>query len=62
MSKVTVHQFNKFDIISGEMKKSPSYATLAVIKEIKGSVIDGSSIEIEESMLDGNGMYKPKAE
>jgi len=62
MSKVTVHQFNKFDIISGEMKKSPSYATLTVIKEIKGSVIDGSSIEIEESMLDGNGMYKSKAE
>jgi hypothetical protein len=62
MSKVTVHQFKTFDVISGETKKSASYATLAVIKEIKGTLIEGSFIEIEESMLDGNGMYKPKAE
>jgi hypothetical protein len=60
MAKVIVFRFKMFDIIDGNFKESPSYATLETIQRIGGTVIEGSGIEIEESMLDGNGMYKPK--
>jgi hypothetical protein len=62
MAKVTVYRFTKFDITDGNFKEPPSYASLETIKQIKGTVLEGSAIEIEEAMLDGNGMYKPEAE
>ena len=62
MEKITVYRFAKFDIESGEMKVSSLYATLDAIKAIEGSVIRENPIEIEASMLDGNGMHKPKTE
>jgi hypothetical protein len=60
MAKVLVFPFKMFNIIDGNFKESPSYATLETIQRIGGAVIEGSAIEIEEDMLDGNGMYKPE--
>ena len=62
MPKVTVYRFKVFDIISGESISPPEYATLEAIKEAKGVVIRENSIQVEASMLDGNGMYKLKEE
>ena len=62
MSKVTVYRFKVFSVILGEGKLSPHYATPEAIKAIEGAVQLSESIDIEASMLDGNGMYKPKEE
>lgn len=60
MGKITVYRFKKFDIIKGESLISPSYASLEKIKEFQAVALTEHSIEIEEAMLDWNGMYKPK--
>jgi hypothetical protein len=62
MAKVPVSRFTKNDIVSGEDVVSKYYATHQAIEQFGGTVIEGNTIEIEEDMLDGNGMYKPKAE
>lgn len=62
MSKVTVYPFKKFDINSGQEIVSGFYATRQAIEQIQGVLMEGNSIEIEESKLDGNGRYKPPEE
>jgi hypothetical protein len=62
MSKVTVHRFKVFEINSGQEVVSKFYATRQAIEQFKGVLIEGSAIEIEESMLDGNGRYRSNAE
>lgn len=62
MSKVTVHRLKKFYINSGQEVVSKFYATRQAIEQFGGTFIEGSAIDIEESMLDGNGRYRPKAE
>ena len=62
MAKITVYRFKKFDIIKGEFITSPSYANLEMIKEFGCVAITDDSIEIDASMMDGNGMYKPREE
>ena len=62
MSKITVHRFKKFDIVQGVEIESAYYATAESIKQFEAAAIAGSAIEIDGSMLDSYGRYKPKEE
>lgn len=62
MSKVTVYRWKKLDMKIGEGRLTGYYASLQSIKEFGGIALEETGIEIEETMLDGNRMYKPKEE
>ena len=51
--KVTVYFFEKFDIVAGENVRCGP-ATLEAIAKVKCVPLKGTSLEIEESELDGN--------
>ena len=57
MAKVIVYQFKKYDINSDKEIASKAYATRQAIEQFGGRLIEESAIEIDESMLDGNGKY-----
>jgi hypothetical protein len=59
MAKVTVYAFTAYDI--GSDKNDPRPATREKIKTLAGAVIiDASAEEIDASLLDGQGYYRPK--
>ena len=60
MSKVKIYKWRKFDANSNEDKIGPGMATREARKSLGNAVpIDGTEIEIDESVLDGNGMTPP---
>ncbi len=52
---VTVYYFRKFDILSGEFRRSHRPATLAAIELARGEPDLANPIETTEAELDDNG-------
>jgi hypothetical protein len=59
MAKIEVSNFKTFNIPAGESIASKFMAPLEVIKKLNGSPIEGTTIEIDDSCLDGNSFYLP---
>ena len=60
MALVTVHRFTVWSPAEGDNILSTYYATAQAIEKFGGALVEGTAIEIEEPMLDGDGRYKPK--
>lgn len=57
MATVKVYKWKKFDINSNGYKIGPSMATRQAIRSFGGAVpIEETEPEVDDSMLDGNGM------
>lgn len=52
MSKVTVHQFEKYDINSDSYVRSRRFGTVEAVERIGGRVIPGTSVEVAASEID----------
>jgi hypothetical protein len=60
MRTVKVYRWTKIDINTGESKIGPSMATREAIKSFADAVpIEETETEVDESVLDGNGMTPP---
>jgi hypothetical protein len=58
MEKVTVYDFEAFDIVEGEMVRSQRPATLEAIARIqKANLLEETAQEVDASQVDGNGFY-----
>ena len=52
MATVTVYRFRKYDIASDQKIVSRRMATRESINAIRGEVIEGTGVEIDDSRLD----------
>ena len=59
-SKVTVYAFTAYDIGSDKQDHRPVKALRETIKRIGGEAIEASAEEVDESLLDGQGYYRPQ--
>ena len=60
MSTVKVYRWKKFDVNSDEYKIGPRMATRQAIKLFGSAVpIEETETEVDESLLNGNGMTPP---
>jgi hypothetical protein len=60
MRTVKVYAWKKLDVISGEIKNGPGMATRQAIKSFGDAVvIKETEAEVDEAILDGNGMTPP---
>lgn len=60
MPKVTVYAFTTDDIEADVEDRRPVKATRETISRLAGALlIEASAEEIESSMLDGGGFYRP---
>jgi hypothetical protein len=59
MAKVKVSRFTIFGGMAGESVDYGHYKTSAKIAELNGKVIEGTTIEVDESEIDGDGAYHP---
>lgn len=61
MANVTVYAFTAYDIETDKDDHRPVKATREKIKTLAGAVIiEASAEEIDASLLDGQGFYRPK--
>jgi hypothetical protein len=60
MPKVTVYAFMRYDIGSDRQDPRPVKALRETIRRIGGEPIEASAEEIDESLLDGQGYYRPQ--
>ena len=56
MSKVKVYRFRKWNHVAGETVTSRRMATRSAIETIDAKIIEESEAEIDNALLDGNGM------
>jgi hypothetical protein len=56
---VTVYAFTRYDI--GTEAHRPVKATRETIERISAAIIEASAEEVDASLLDGLGYYRPKA-
>jgi hypothetical protein len=61
MATITVYSFKAYDIEGDTNDPRPVKATLEKIRRIHAEEIPGTEEEIDESMLDGIGFYRPEA-
>jgi len=62
MAKSTVFNFAKYDPKTGSNEQMPRMATRdAIENHIYGRIDESSAKEVDESELDGNGFYNPRA-
>jgi hypothetical protein len=58
--RVTVYNFTAYDIESDTDDRRPVKATREKIKTLAGAVIiEASAEEVDASLLDGQGFYRP---
>ena len=62
MSKIKVSSFKTYSITAGEYIISKFMAPDEIISKVNGVPIDNTTIEVDESELNGNYMYLPKLE
>ncbi|MGO9803356.1 MAG: hypothetical protein ACLPTM_17175 [Steroidobacteraceae bacterium] len=60
MGTVTVYSFLHFDDDINEDAVSPRKATREAIKRVRGTVIEESGQQVDESELAGSGFYPAK--
>jgi hypothetical protein len=58
---VTVYEFERFNMFTGEMHRSRCKMTAEKIMANTCAVLDGSGEEVPESALDADGRYYPDA-
>lgn len=51
MGKVKVYRFRRYDIVSGETKKSRRWGTRKGIERICGEMLEDTAIEVDESVV-----------
>jgi hypothetical protein len=56
---VTVYAFTRYDI--GTEAHRPIKATRETIERISAAIIEASAEDVDDSLLDGLGYYRPKA-
>lgn len=62
MANVTVYAFTGYHIGADNNDRLPVKATKAAIARLTGAVvIEASAEEVDASLLDGQGFYRPKA-
>lgn len=62
MANVTVYAFTGYHIGTDKNDHPPVKATKAAIARLAGAVIiEASAEEVDASLLDGQGFYRPKA-
>jgi hypothetical protein len=59
MANIKVSYFKKYSITDGAYIDSGIMAPLDVIEKLKGVPIEGTTIDIDDSCLDGNYFYAP---
>jgi len=59
MAKITVYHFRGFSITTNQFHVPPSMATIEFISKHNYDALKETAIEIDESKLDGNGLYFP---
>jgi hypothetical protein len=57
---VTVYAFTAYDIETDKQDPRPVKATRETIERIGAVIIEASVEEIDASLLDGQGYYRPK--
>jgi hypothetical protein len=61
MAKVTVYAFTAYHIGTDKDDHRAAKATRATITKLAGAVlIEASAEEVDSSLLDGQGVYRPK--
>ena len=58
---VTVYAFTRHDIGTDKEGHRPVKATRETIERISAAIIEASAEEVDASLLDGLGYYRPKA-
>ena len=58
---VTVHHFKVWDQAAGDHVVPPRKSTAERIKQIGGTIIPGTSEEVDESAIDSEGRFDPRA-
>jgi len=62
MANVAVYAFTEYHIGTDKSEHLPVKATRATIARLTGAVIiEASAEEVDASLLDGQGFYRPKA-
>ncbi len=56
-----VYSFTRYDIGTDQQEHRPVKATRETIERISAAIIEASAEEVDDSLLDGLGYYRPKA-
>jgi hypothetical protein len=62
MARVTVCRFKVYDIVRGESLVEPRWAMRETIGRIQGATVIEPCIEIDETLLNGDGFTRPDFE